>query len=175
MAGKGNGCNAHMHGFMMGRRLGDAMRRNTLLLLFAALTSLSLAACSKPAPPQGLWEGGYSANGTIVAARVQIGADGLVKVSAPDVTNMQNAKPERLRQQREALAADLASGWDGVAPRMFEFDGTTFRKPGGIAPQMVWDKDTNQMTLQLYIGANPALPVTLRPVDGFHDSPWPSG
>jgi hypothetical protein len=40
---------------------------------------------------------------------------------------------------------------------------------------MVWDKATNQMTLQLYIGARPALPVPLRPVDGFHDNPWASG
>jgi hypothetical protein len=62
-----------------------------------------------------------------------------------------------------------------VAPRPFDFDGTTFRKPGGIAPQMVWDKASNQMTLELYIGADPALPVPLRPVDAFHDSPWPAG
>lgn len=151
------------------------MRRTPFLLLFAALAGFSLTACSKPAPPQGRWEGGYAANGTLVAARVEIGADGLVRVSAPDLTNLQNAKPERLRQQREALAADLASGWDGVAPRKFDFDGETFRKPGGIAPQMVWDKKTNQMTLQLYIGSNPALPVPLRPVDGFHDNPWASG
>ena len=48
-------------------------------------------------------------------------------------------------------------------------------KPGGYAPQMEWDKASNQMTLELYIGANPALPVTLRPVDMFHDNPWPSG
>jgi hypothetical protein len=151
------------------------VRRTPFLLLFAALAGFSLAACSKPSPPQGRWEGGYSAGGTLVAARVEIGADGLVRVSAPDVTNLQNAKPERLRQQREALSSDLASGWDGVKPRKFDFDGETFRKPGGIAPQMVWDKSSNQMTLQLYIGSNPALPVPLRPVDGFHDNPWASG
>ena len=73
---------------------------------------------------------------------------------------------------REELAADLASGWDRVAPRPFDFDGKTFRKPGGIAPQMVWDKASNQMTLELYIGANAALPMPLRPVENFHDSPW---
>ena len=62
-----------------------------------------------------------------------------------------------------------------MQPRPLDFDGTTFRKPGGIAPQMVWDKATNQMTLEIFIGANPALPVPLRPVDAFHDDPWPSG
>ena len=134
-----------------------------------------LAACSKPAPPQGRWEGGYSSGGTLVAARVEIGADGQVRVSAPDITSLQSAKPEQLQQERDKLAADLASGWDGVAPRPFDFDGATFRKPGGIAPQMVWDKNSNQMTLELYIGANPALPVALRPVENFHDSPWVAG
>ncbi len=127
------------------------MRRIACLLAF-----LALAACSKPAPPQGRWEGGYSANGTIVAARVEIGADGQVRVSAPDITSLEGAKPEQLQQERDKLAADLVSGWDSVAPRPFDFDGTTFRKPGGLAPQMVWDKGSNQMSLQIYIGANPA-------------------
>ena len=147
------------------------MRRAPAVLALAAC----LAACSKPAPPQGRWEGGYSGGGTLVAARVEVGADGQVRVSAPDITSLQSAKPEQLQQERDRLAVDLASGWDGVAPRVFDFDGTTFRKPGGIAPQMEWDKASNQMTLELYIGTNPALPVALRPVAEFHDSPWASG
>ena len=136
---------------------------------------LLLAACSKPQPPPGRWEGGYIGNGVLVAARVEIGPDGLVKVSAPDLTSTGGARPEQLQQMREQLAAGLATGWDSVTPRPFDFDGDTFRKPGGVAPQMVWDKSSNQMTLELYIGANPALPVALRPVDSFHDDPWPSG
>jgi len=140
----------------------------------AALAFLMLTACSKPHPPQGRWEGGYDGNGTLVAARVEIGADGQVKVSAPDLTNVQDARPEQLQQMRERLAADLATAWDTVTPRPFDFDGKTFRKPEGVAPQMEWDKSSNQMTLEIYIGANAALPVPLRPVDDFHDDPWPA-
>jgi hypothetical protein len=40
---------------------------------------------------------------------------------------------------------------------------------------MVWDKSSNHMTLELYIGARPAMPVPLRPVDDFHDNPFASG
>jgi hypothetical protein len=143
---------------------------------FAALACLllGLAACSKPQPPVGKWEGGHEAGGTIVVARVEILPSGLVKVMAPDITNAigNRAQVELLRDR---LASDLANGWSEVKPRPFDFDGKTFRKPGGVAPQMVWDKATNQMELRLYIGTRPALPVPLRPVDGFHDNPWASG
>jgi hypothetical protein len=141
--------------------------------LFLALPLAILAGCSKPAPPVGKWEGGYSSNSTLVVARVEIMPDGQVRLMAPDITGLDLATPVRMTQLREQLAADLATGWDSVAPRKFDFDGKTFRKPGGLAPQMVWDKSSNQMTVNLYIGANPALPVHLRPVDGFHDDPWP--
>ena len=140
----------------------------------AALALLVLTACSKPQPPQGRWEGGYDGKGILVAARVEIGADGQVKLSAPDITNLEDARPERLQRMREELAADLVTAWDTVQPRPFDFDGRTFRKPGEYAPQMDWDRKTNQMTLEIYIGANPALPVPLRPVDSFHDNPWPA-
>ena len=139
------------------------------------LLPLALAACSKPQPPQGRWEGGTVTGGTLVAARVEIGPDGLVRVSAPDITGLENAKPEKLQQMRDQLAADLAGDWSGIAPRQFDFDGSIFRKPEGVAPQMIWDKATNQMTLELYIGANAALPVPLRPVADFHDDPWVKG
>ena len=135
---------------------------------------VAVSACSKPQPPVGKWEGGYERGGDIVAARVEILANGQVKVMAPDITNVMGARAQ-VEEYRARLAADLANGWSSVEPRNFDFDGKTFRKPGGIAPQMVWDKESNHMTLELYIGARSALPVPLRPVDDFHDNPWPAG
>lgn len=142
--------------------------------LICLALGVGLAACSKPSPPVGKWEGGYEGGGDLVAARVEILPTGQVKIMAPDITNAIGSR-DQIDQLRAQLAADLANGWTEVAPRSFDFDGQTFRKPGGIAPQMVWDKASNQMTLELYIGARPALPVPLRPVDGFHDNPWASG
>jgi hypothetical protein len=144
----------------------------TFVALFSVI--FGLAACSKPTPPVGLWEGGYEGGGDLVAARVEVLPSGQVKVSAPDITNAMGPR-EPIDELRARLAADLANSWSEVTPRSFDFDGSTFRKPGGIAPQMVWDKATNQMTLELFIGARPALPVPLRPVDAFHDNPFPSG
>lgn len=133
---------------------------------------LAVSACSKPRPPVGKWEGGHESGGTLVVARVEILPSGQVKVMAPDITNLTGPQ---IADYRARLAADLANGWSSIEPRDFEFDGKTFRKPGGFAPQMIWDKESNHLTLQLYIGANPALPVPLRPVDDFHDNPWASG
>ena len=141
--------------------------------LIAALPGI-LTACSKPVPPVGKWEGGAERGGTLVAARVEILPGGGVRVMAPDITNVMGPH-DQIELLRDRLASDLATNWDFVKPRMFDFDGKTFRKPGGIAPQMEWDKATNQMTLELYIGARPAFPVVLRPVDNFHDNPWASG
>jgi len=142
-------------------------------LLFAVLAA-ALAGCSKPQPPVGKWEGGYESGGDLVVARVEILPSGQVKVMAPDFTNAMGSR-EQIEELRARLAAGLANGWPDVAPRSFDFDGKTFRKPGGIASQMVWDKATNHMTLELYIGARPAMPVPLRPVDDFHDNPFASG
>ena len=150
------------------------MRFAAFLCLAVGLFAGGLTACSKASPPVGKWEGGYEGGGDLVAARVEILPDGQVKVMVPDYTNAVGPR-EQINQMRAQLAAGLANGWSEVTPRRFDFDGKTFRKPGGVAPQMVWDKNSNQMTLQLYIGARPALPVPLRPVDGFHDNPWPSG
>ena len=142
-------------------------------LVFVVL-AVALSGCGKAPPPVGKWEGGYEAGGDLVAARVEILPSGQVKVMAPDITNAIGPR-DQINQLRPQLAADLANGWSEVTPRSFDFDGKTFRKPGGVAPQMVWDKATGQMTLELYIGARPALPVPLRPVDGFHDNPFASG
>jgi len=145
------------------------MRALHLLMAFAVL---AVAACSKPTPPVGKWEGGTERGSVLVVARVEILANGTVRVMAPDITN---ATPEQIPSLRRQLAADLVNGWADVGPREMDFDGKTFRWPDKIAPQMVWDKKSNQITLQLYIGANKALPVPLRPVAEFHDSPWASG
>ena len=145
----------------------------TKKLLFA-IAAMALASCGKPQPPVGKWEGGYEAGGDLVAARVEILASGGIKISAPDVTNAMGSR-DQIDAMRAQLAADLANGWSGVDPRSFDFDGKTFRKPGGVAPQMIWDKDTNQLILELYIGARPAMPVPLRPVNDFHDIPFGSG
>lgn len=141
----------------------------------ACLCLVLLAACSDPRPPVGKWEGGYERDGTLVVARVEIMPSGQVRISAPDLLNIQDTRPEQMARHRARLVAELVNNWADVAPRPFDFDGKIFRKPDGVAPQMVWDAKSNHMTLQLYFGNNPALPVVLRPVVDFNDSPFGAG
>lgn len=136
---------------------------------------LLVTACSKPVPPPGRWEGAYDSNGTLVVARVEVTQNGLVRLSAPDLSGVHGANADQLSAIRAGLAAQLLDRWDSVTPRAMDFDGTTFRKLGGIAPQMTWDKATGRMTLYLYFGAAPAVTVPLHPVGDFSDDPWPAG
>jgi hypothetical protein len=116
--------------------------------------------------------GTYETDDTMIAARLAIGADGLVKVSAPDLLNIDSTPADQRGSLREQLSADLAGGWDTVVPRKMDFDGETFRKPGGIAPQMVWNAGKKKMLLVVYIGTQPSIRIPMREVGDFSDNPF---
>ena len=145
--------------------------RNLALVFLAALALLS---CSRAAPPAGKWEGTYESNDTMIAARLEIGADGLVKVSAPDLLDISATPADERGGLRAQLAGDLAAGWGEVVPRNMDFDGETFRKPGGIAPQMIWKAKKKQMLLVVYIGTQPSIRIPMREVGDFSEDPWHS-
>ncbi|HWA89353.1 MAG TPA: hypothetical protein VG889_04920 [Rhizomicrobium sp.] len=136
---------------------------------FVLALALALAACSHPAPPQGRWEGAYESGDTMIAARLEIEPDGQVRVSAP---NILDAQAQDREAAQEKLASDLAAGWDQVLPRAMDFDGETFRKPGGIAPQMVWKAKSRQMFVVVYLGTRPGLRIPMRQVGDFSDNPF---
>jgi hypothetical protein len=145
--------------------------RTVFALAFCALV---LSSCSKPAPPQGRWEGTYESVDTLIVARMEIEPNGDVRVSAPDLLDAGNLNTDDRTAARQKLADGLAAGWDGVGPRPFDFDGSTFRKPGGIAPQMNWDANNKQMTLVVYLGTQPGLTIAMHPVSDFSQNPWGS-
>ena len=142
-------------------------------LLVLLLGALVLASCSKPAPPTGRWEGTYESGNTFIAARLEIATAGQVRVSAPDTTDDSVASEDDRIALRQNMAARLAGGWGEIAPRPMDFDGTTFRKPRGIAPQIDWDANSKTMTLYVYLGTHPAIKIPLKPVNDFSDDPWP--
>jgi hypothetical protein len=72
----------------------------------------------------------------------------------------------------DRLAGRMASSWGDVTPREFEFDGSAFRKPGGIAPQMEWDAANRQMTVIVYLERRPGIRIPLRSVSDFSSNPW---
>lgn len=143
--------------------------RTILALLLVAVT---LAGCSKPQPPQGRWEGTYDDGSTFIAARMEIGADGLVSVMAPDVTDVTPSSKDDVLMMRETMAQRLAGAWGEVVPRKMDFDGKTFRRPNGIAPQAEWEDASKSMTLYVYIGTRPVIKMPMRPVSEFSDNPW---
>ncbi len=131
------------------------------------LTALVLCGCSGKTPPTGRWEGTYESADTLIAARMEINSKGDVFVSAPDATNVGDRAATR-----QSLAQGLASGWSDVPPRHYDYDGSTFRKPGGIAPQMEWHSSDNGITIYVYLVTD-TIKVPLHPVKDFSDTPWP--
>ncbi|HEX2594019.1 MAG TPA: hypothetical protein VHL34_21135 [Rhizomicrobium sp.] len=131
-----------------------------------------LSACSRHTPPVGKWEGTYDTAETMVAARVEIDSAGAIRISAPNAEGIGDKEDARAAM-RDTLATGLATGWDEVTPRVMEFDGHTFRKPRGIAPQMFWSDPQKKMVLVVYIGKQPAIHIPMRGVDDFSENPWP--
>jgi hypothetical protein len=144
------------------------MRQAALALLAAFV----LFACSHPKPPVGRWEGTFESADTMIAARFEVGDDGQVRVSAPDLLDIGAAPNEERAAMHLKLSAGLDSGWGDVAPRRMDFDGETFRKPGGIAPQAIWK--SGRMELVVYIGTQPGIHIAMRKVGDFSENPFPS-
>src|SRR5690242_8606318 len=141
----------------------------------ALVTGLCLAgafACSKAHPPAGRWEGTYESSDVMVAARVEIDSSGNVYVSAPDAMNFPAPGEDERAAMHARLAQGLADAWGEVQPRRYDFDGQTFRKAGGIAPQMEWDARTKQMTLIVYLERRPGIRIALHAVSDFSADPW---
>lgn len=134
---------------------------------------LAMAACTPAKPPTGRWEGTYESRTTMIAARLEIDPNGLVYISAPDAIDIKATDPDDREIIRQRLAMGLERTWPTVPPRKFAFDGTVFRKPGGIAPQMTWNPSTKQMTLVVYPGTQPIVHVKMHRVRHFSADPWP--
>lgn len=130
-----------------------------------------VAACSHPKPPAGRWEGAYESDDTMVVARLEITSDSTIRVSAPNAQDLGSMSADGKAATRQKLAQNLATDWDSVQPRSLDFDGTTFRKPGGAAPQMEWDDHNKHMTLIVYFGAG-SVRIPLHAVKQFSDNPW---
>ena len=145
---------------------GLTMRR-TLGVAFALLSLTVLVACGAPKPPAGRWEGLFEGSDVMIVARLEIDADG-VRVSAPNAfMNFAAMSDDQRAAMRANLQYKLAEAWGHVGIMPLDFDGKVFRKPGGVAPQMVWDDEGKQMTLVVYPGVHATIRVPLVPVSEF--------
>lgn len=139
-------------------------------VFFAAF---GLMACSPDRPPAGRWEGTFESADTLIAARLEIEKDGTIYLTAPDAVDATASDADARAGIRQRLADGLATAWNNVAPRKMDFDGEVFRKPGGVAPQMIWNASAKRMTVVIYPGTRPALRIAMHAVGDFSADPWP--
>lgn len=144
--------------------------RGFAVLLFAGLT---LIACSRTShPPSGRWIGNYESSSVMVDAWLEILPNGAVRVCAPDILDIGEPSEEDRAAMHARLASDLADAWGEVALRTYDFDGRTFRKPGGIAPQMEWNPGTREMKLVFYFGTQHSIRILMHAVNDFSEDGW---
>jgi hypothetical protein len=147
-----------------------AIRRFPFAIVALLCIGLAVACSQSTTPPVGRWEGTLDTPGAVVAARLEITSKGQIFVSAPNAEDFGNGSDEDRAAIRQRLADGLADSWNSVQPISLDFDGKTFRKPGGIAPQLEWDG--SQMTMVVYLGKRDAIRIPLRAVKEFSPDPW---
>ena len=141
------------------------------LAIVSALLCLGLFACADPRPPTGRWEGVYEDAGVTIVARLEIAASGKIRVSAPNaITGSSEMSPVERAGLVRQLQTKLAASWPAVEPLTLEFDGSVFRRPGGVAPQLEWDAARKRMTMVYYSGNRNSVRVPLASVGEF-DAP----
>jgi hypothetical protein len=118
-------------------------------------------------PPPGRWQGVYESRSEIILVRLEIEPGGAIYLSAPNVTDIDGASADDRGAIRQKLNSELETAWNGIEPRVLEFDGSVFRKPGGVAPQLEWDADTRRMAAIIYIGMKPGIRIPLQAVARF--------
>jgi hypothetical protein len=146
--------------------------RHLCVSLIAGICLVSVFACSRSPIPSGRWQGAYESRDTMIVTRLEIDPKGNVYLTAPDATDIDNASAEDRAAIRQRLTDGLSTAWGDAQPRQFEFDGRVFRKPGGFAPQLVWDPERSTMTEVVYLGLKPAIRIPLHPVSDFGKDPW---
>jgi len=101
-------------------------------------------------------------------ARLEIDSAGTVRVSAPNaiIPDADVSQSERA-DLREKLEEGLDASWASVTPLPLEFDGRSFHKPGGVAPQLEWNAGAKRMTLIYYSGNRPSVRIPLDAVAQF--------
>lgn len=148
------------------------MQRFTSTIV-ACLCLAAVTGCSRNVPPPvGRWEGIYDSGNVIVAARMEVTPKEQIYVSAPNAENIGNMSAEDHAAIRKKLADGLAAGWDGVAPHKMDFDGKSFRNPGGIAHQAEWDAAARRMTLIVYLDRGNGIRIPMRSVKAFSPNPF---
>jgi hypothetical protein len=140
----------------------------------AVLCALAVvAACSQHTkPPAGRWIGNSDSPTIMVDAWLEILPNGSVRVSAPDFLDAGDVSDHDRAYIHQRLADELLHSWKDVEARPMDFDGHTFRKPGGVAPQMEWNPGTKEMKLVFYFGMQKSIRIAMHKVDEFSADPW---
>jgi hypothetical protein len=139
------------------------MTRRLILALFIAAT---LTACGDATAPRGRWEGFSESQNWLIAVRLEMHKNNVMRASALSAYVADADLP-----RRHALEQDLRKGikdqWNAVPRSDIAFNGNTITRKEGYAPLFVYQPGSKGMVFHFYAGGKLTEKVTLRPVETF--------
>jgi hypothetical protein len=130
------------------------------------LALLGLAACGEREAPKGRWEGFSESQNWLIAVRLELQKDNVMRASALSAY-VGDADLPRKHQLEKELRQGMKDQWSAVTRTDIAFNGNTVTHKNGYAPLFVHQPASNAMVFHFYAGGKLTEKVTLRPVETF--------
>lgn len=135
-------------------------------LILTLLAVLSLTACGDAEAPKGRWEGFAQSQTWLIAVRLEMQKNNVMRASALSAYVGEADLPRRHALEQE-LRQGMKDQWSAV-PRMdIAYAGNTITQKKGYAPLFVFEPNSKGMVFHFYAGGKLTEKVTLRPVETF--------
>ncbi len=135
-------------------------------IILVLLTALGLAGCGESDAPKGRWEGFSESQSWLIAVRLELQKDNVMRASALSAFVADADLPRRHALEQE-LRQGMKDQWKAVPKTDITFTSNTITRKEGYAPLFVHQPGSNAMVFHFYSGGKLTEKVTLRPVPTF--------
>jgi hypothetical protein len=141
---------------------------NPMWARLAAIVAVSviLASCEDKGAPAGRWEGFGESQSWMIAVRLEMRPNNVMRASALSAMVAGWDLPSRHGMEKQ-LRQGMRDQWYAVTASEVSFRANTLTRKEGYAPLFVYEPRTGSMVFHFYAGGKLTEKVTLRPVETF--------